>query len=125
MLPSRNQDGLAEGDGAQILTPEMSGSVSASRARSSPAMVPAKASGNQASGHRGRCQAPSSSRVVKSIVLGTRSGQPGQPMVPIASPSVPSNRQRIAISAPAPSRAGPLQTSSHPDARAPEPYSRM
>ena len=49
---------------AMLSRPEMSGSSPVSRARRSPAMVPEKASGNQASGHRGRCHAPRSSIVV-------------------------------------------------------------
>ena len=40
----------------RLSRPEMSGSAPVSRAQNNPAMVPAKASGNQASGHRGRCQ---------------------------------------------------------------------
>ena len=59
------------------------------------------------------------------MVLGTRSGQPGQPISPSARPSVPSNRQRTVVLDPAPSRAGPAQTSSQPLARAPSSYSRI
>jgi len=58
-------------------------------------------------------------------VLGTRFGYSGQPIVPRAVPSVPSNRQRIEMSSAAPSRAGPVHTSSHAAARSPLAYSRM
>ena len=59
VLARRGQDGLAEGDRLQVVAARRCRARSpVSRARSKPPMVPAKASGNQASGQRGRCQAP-------------------------------------------------------------------
>ena len=83
--------------------------------------MPAKASGNQASCQRGRCQRPGRGSSNSRSCWELDRASPASRSSPRASPSVPSNRQRTAISAAAPSRAGPAQTSSQPAARAPPP----
>ena len=97
-----------------------------SMARSSPAIVPAKASGNQASGQRGRCQAPGrrDGRVVE------RAGHALGPAGPADRAEGQARRSPRPASgcrcpAAAPSRAGPAQTSSQAEARAPSANSRM
>ena len=109
----------------RLSRPEMSGCMPVSRAWSKPPIVPANASGNQVSGHRGRCQAPrrgsSSSRSCWAPGPASRASRSRRAPGP-RSPRIASARSMLD---PAPSRDGPDQTSSQPDARAPFSYSRM